>query len=236
MTTEITILSIQVGRPRQHAVAGDNRRSPSTWTSAIVKRSVTGPVAVSLTNLDGDEQADRVHHGGPDKAILGYAAANYDYWRTELPLLELDFGAFGENLTLDGIDESTCCIGDVFAIGDCRLQVSQPRQPCWKLSRRWNVRDLAARVQKSGRTGWYYRVLAPGTIRPGMTLRMVERPYPRFTIAAASGVMYRKPFDPASDRELASCPALSESWKRTLLERATSGREPDSAARLEGRS
>ncbi|WP_437185283.1 MOSC domain-containing protein [Planctomicrobium sp. SH668] len=231
----IEIVSIQIGRAKMFDGVDDSGGDSKPWSSAIIKEQISSPVYVDYTNLVGDEQADRKHHGGVDKAILGYAARHYESWKQDLPDIPFSFGAFGENLTLDGVDESECCIGDVYSVGDCQLQISQPRQPCWKLSRRWNVPRLAIQVQKNGRTGWYYRVLQPGMIAPGMPVQLEDRPHPRFTVSFASSVMYANPRDRELDLELAACPALSESWKSTLGERALKGIEKDSGKRLYGR-
>lgn len=225
------IESIQVGRPRRYDGEGVSAKS---WRSAIRKCQVTGPVHVGFTNIDGDEQADHKHHGGYDKAILAYAATHYDAWKVEFSNVPFCFGGFGENLTVTGFAETKCCIGDIVQIGDCRLQVSQPRQPCWKLSRRWELPKLAVLVQQNGRTGWYYRVLQEGTIEAGESIQLLKRPFPDFTVQWASAVMYAKPRSASDDHRLAACPALSASWKETLVKRATSDIEADPAIRLEG--
>jgi MOSC domain-containing protein YiiM len=172
---------------------------------------VDGPIFVSATNLAGDRQADLVHHGGTDKAVLAYSTVHFAYWRDEFPDWQLAGGAFGENLTIEGLCEADVCVGDVFEIGACRVQVSQPRQPCWKLSRRWNLPRLDARVKTTGRTGWYLRVLQEGWIEAGLELQLVERPHPKITVAWANSVMYAKPRVPDNDRALAACPALGRS-------------------------
>ena len=213
----VKITSIQVGRTHQYEAKGDQQK---LWTSAIVKRPVSGSVFVGQGGLAGDEQADRKHHGGPDKAVLGYSAEHYPLWNAEFPDNEFGPGGFGENLTISGIDESACCIGDVIQVGDCKLQISQPRQPCWKLSRRWSIAELSRLVQQNGRTGWYYRVLEEGTIKAEMEVELVERPHPAFTITWASDVMHAKPKVVDDDLKLAECPSLSESWRTTLANRA----------------
>ena len=127
-----TLLRIHIGRAATRVdEAGDN-----PWTSAIVKSPVTGSIRLGSTGLDGDEQADRSVHGGPDKAVLAYSADHYPAWRQELGIEPFEFGAFGENFTVAGLTESTVCVGDDYVIGDARVQVSQQRQPCWKLARR----------------------------------------------------------------------------------------------------
>jgi MOSC domain-containing protein YiiM len=219
MRTAGRILSIQTGRVQ--ALGGDNDDSES-WTSAIRKATVSGSVQVQQTGILGDEQADPVHHGGPDKAILAYAAQHYDQWNTEFPDKHFEAGGFGENLTVAALDESQCCIGDTFRVGKCVLEISQPRQPCWKLSRRWDLPRLAVLVQQNGRTGWYLRVIETGQIEAGMTLELIARPFPELTVQWANNVMYAKPRRPADDQRLSQCPALSETWRTDLEKRLRS--------------
>ncbi|MGH2369464.1 MAG: MOSC domain-containing protein, partial [Chloroflexota bacterium] len=161
------LLSIQVGQPQTLGAEGARNPMDRRWTSGIFKQPVAGPVRLGWTNLELDAQADLSVHGGPDKAVCVYAADHYAYWRTNLRRADLPYGAFGENFTVAGMDETEVCIGDVFAVGQAQVQVSQPRQPCWKLARRWRVRDLAARVERMGYTGWYFRVLAEGIVAAG---------------------------------------------------------------------
>lgn len=141
-----TLVSIQVGKPEhREPVEGDTSTKP--WTTAFYKQPVDGPVQVAGAGLEGDGQADLRHHGGPDKAVCVYSAEHFAYWRDDLGFgEEFGGGAFGENFTVAGLDESSVCIGDVWRIGNVELQVTQPRQPCWKLARRWRLKDLTARV------------------------------------------------------------------------------------------
>ena len=215
MTTHGQILSIQAGKIQIYD--GD---SADSWTSAIQKTNVATAVHVRRTGLAGDEQADLVNHGGPDKAVLAYASKHYEAWNSEFPEKYFEAGGFGENLTIADLDESSCCIGDTFRIGDCLLQISQPRQPCWKLSGRWKVPKLAVLVQQNGRTGWYFRVLKEGVIEAGIDIELVDRPHPEFPVAWANSVMYAKPRRHVDDRRLAACPALSESWRTNLEHRS----------------
>jgi MOSC domain-containing protein YiiM len=217
--SEPILLSIQVGTPATRGVEGASDPFERPWTSGILKWPVDGAVRLGRTNLAGDGQADLEHHGGPDKAVLAYAAAHYPDWQTELAPLELPFGAFGENLTIDGQDEWTVCIGDNFAIGDALVQVSQPRQPCWKLARRWGLKDLTARVQRTGRGGWYLRVLKEGTLCAGQTVVLRQRPYRRWTVALANDLMFRRLEDRMTMTALAACPLLASGWRATLSQR-----------------
>ncbi|QEF98308.1 6-N-hydroxylaminopurine resistance protein [Stieleria maiorica] len=225
------IESIQVGRPRRYEGADD---SAKPWTSAIEKQPVVGNVKVGVTNIAGDKQADLQHHGGPDKAVLAYSAMHYARWKQEFPDVPFCAGSFGENLTLVGCSEADCCIGDIVRIGDCKLQISQPRQPCWKLARYWKLPKLAVRVQQTGRTGWYFRVLEQGTITAGQPVELIERPFPEFTVAWAIAVMYAKPRSSEDDLRLAECSALSTSWQETLFQRGMKGIQRDPSARLNG--
>jgi MOSC domain-containing protein YiiM len=118
-------------------------------------------------------------------------------------------------------------------LGTALIQLSQPRQPCWKLGRRWRIRDLARRVQQSGRTGWYFRVLREGGVEAGQSFQLHERPHPEWTVAAANEVMHLRQHDLAAARALADCPALAASWRESLARRAATGHISDSSARLE---
>ena len=142
------------------------------WTSGIAKTPTLKPLQLGLTNLEGDGKADLRHHGGADKAVLAYPAAHYPAWHSTI---DLPLGRFGENWTIAGANESDMCLGDIMDVGSARVQVSQPRQPCWKLSRRWNMPDLARIAQQKGWLGWYFRVLSVGTVQVGDAMRLVER-------------------------------------------------------------
>ncbi len=217
------LVSVQVGLPRWHGTPGSADPLDRPWASGFFKEPVPGPVRVTYRNLDGDGQADLVNHGGRDKAVLAYSADHYPHWRTELGLPDMPFGGFGENLTLAGVAEADVCIGDVWRIGPVVLAVSQPRQPCWKLARRWHLKNLPARVVETGRSGWYFRVLTEGVIEAGLAAELVARPNPAWTVARANGVLYAQPPDPAESAALAAVPELSASWRETLLPRTGSG-------------
>lgn len=228
------VRSIQVGLPRQ---AGSPRAADAMdrrWTSGIWKEAVQGPVWCGRTNLEGDGQADLRVHGGLEKAVLAYSGAHYPHWRTELALPGMGPGGFGENLTVEGLTERDVCIGDTVAIGGAVLQLSQPRGPCWKLARRWRMPELAALTQRSGRTGWYYRVLVEGEIAPGQRIALVERPHPEWTVARANTVMYDLRDDVAATLSLAALPLLALSWRRTLGRRGREGVERNDRSRLVG--
>lgn len=227
------LLGVQAGRPR--TIGRDDAPDPMdrTWTSGIFKDPVHGPVAVGLTGLVGDGQADLRVHGGPDKAINAYPADHFGAWRDELGL-EFTAGAFGENFTTRGLVESDVCIGDVFKVGGVVVQISQPRQPCWKLARRWRHPDLAVRVQDTGRTGWYFRVVETGVVAAPAEFELLERPHPAWTVSAANQVMHHRQDDRDATLALSRCPALAESWRSKLAHRAALRVVPPATDRLHG--
>ena len=187
--------------------------------SAIDKRAVEGPVRIGPGGLAGDEQGDRRVHGGPDKAIHHYPRDHYASWRGEVgahALLQAA-GAFGENISTSGIIEADVCLGDRLRLGSALVEVSQARQPCWKLSDRFGIADMARRVQDTGRSGWYYRVLETGAVQAGDTLVLVDRPHPDWPLPRLSELLYRRTLD---REELLGALALPlvPSW-RTLFER-----------------
>jgi len=214
------LASIQVGLPRCLGQDGAEESMDRPWTTGFIKEPVFGAVWLGSTNLDGDGQADLVHHGGPDKGVLAYSAEHYPGWRLSMNNPSLAFGAFGENFTVHGLTEADVCIGDTWRVGDvvC-VQVSQPRQPCWKLARRWRIKSLALQVQETGRTGWYFRVLNEGLVSADMSLLLLDRPHPKWTVAQANRVMHQDKQDDAAALELAAVPLLSESWRTTLTRR-----------------
>lgn len=213
------LLSIQVGKPTNYGsdTAFDPHDHP--WTTAFYKRPIEGEVFVSTTNIDGDGQADTKHHGGAHKAALAYSADHYPEWRESLQLPEMPYGAFGENLTISGLSEETVCIGDVFRVGSVTFEVSQPRQPCWKLARRWRIHELVAITVRTGHTGWYLRVFEQGLIRAGLPVELLDRPNPDWTVARANQIMHFRRTDVAMMLELADVPKLSPAWVKELRER-----------------
>ncbi|MBB6425849.1 MOSC domain-containing protein [Sphingopyxis sp. JAI128] len=185
--------------------------------SAIGKLPVAEAVAVDAMGLAGDEQADRSVHGGIDKAVHHYPADHYDWWRGQLgaaPLLDAA-GAFGENISTIGLDENSVFLGDRFRLGSALVEVTQARQPCWKLDHRFGTKGVMAGVVRSRRSGWYYRVLEPGTVRAGDDLDLVDRPYPDWPLASLFGLLIGgEAKDRIADlRALRDVPALAETWK-----------------------
>lgn len=215
-----TLLSIHVGKPVDHGVAGSDDPMQHPWFSGIFKQPVSGPVRLNALNLEGDGQADLKNHGGPFRAVLAYSAEHYPVWREELNMPDLPYGAFGENFTISGLNEENVFLGDIFAIGDIRLQVAQPRMPCWKLARRWEIKNLAARVERRGWGGWYHRVLQEGMVEAGMPVLLLERPYSQFSIAFVSALITQRIEDPEAAAQLSQVEALTPTWREIFAQRA----------------
>jgi MOSC domain-containing protein YiiM len=211
-----TIVTIQIGQPTEYRHEGHADGNAQAWTTAFFKQPVVGAVLVGPTGVAGDRQADLVNHGGIDKAVLAYSADHYGYWRAHLSLPEMPHGGFGENLTIAGLDEAAVCIGDTWRAGPVVLQVAQPRQPCWKMSRRWRIADLAKQVIANGKSGWYLRVLSEGELSTGTALELILRPNPAWSVARASELFHHRKDDLAATAELAALPELSGAWRESL--------------------
>ena len=214
------LVSIQVSLPKVYGRPGANDWMDQPWQTGFYKEAVHGPRWLAQTNLAGDGQADLVNHGGSDKAVLAYASAHYPGWREQLDRPDLPHGAFGENFTVDGLTEDTVSIGDVYRLGTALVQVSQPRQPCWKLARRWRIKELPALVEHTGRTGWYLRVLEEGEVSPGQPLTLQDRPYPAWTVSRATRTMRNRTHDRAAAGDLSGIEELAASWRDRLAEAA----------------
>jgi len=214
------LYSIQIGMPKSLGFENAVDTHDKPWTTGFFKSPIEGPVFVGGTNLAGDGQADLENHGGIDKAVLAYSAEHYLKWRDELRLPDMPCGAFGENLTIQGLSEESVCIGDIFQVGPVTFEVSQPRQPCWKLARRWRMHELLGMVVRNGRSGWYLRVLAEGWIEAGMLVVLTERPNPEWSVARANLILHHRRTDLSLTRQLAEVPRLADSWVGELRERA----------------
>ncbi|HEY2030184.1 MAG TPA: MOSC domain-containing protein [Myxococcales bacterium] len=202
-------------------------RVTSVRTSSVVrvrgmrtgygKQAAAGPVRLGKEGFDGDAQADRRYHGGADMAALAYAVAHYPRWREELSWPELGPGAFGENLPVEGADEHSVCIGDVWRVGSAVLQVASPRKPCSKISRFWQKPELLKLVVQSGRTGFYFRVLEEGVIEAGDEVVIADRPHPEWPVLRVFRIGMARAKDRATARATAqTVTALAERWKAWL--------------------
>ena len=209
----------------------DNKMN-RTWQTGMFKKPVLEEVFLTKTGLLGDEVSDKKNHGGPEKALFAYPIAHYTYFK-EMEDLSMEYGGMGENLAVLEMDELNVCIGDRYQYGEAIIEVSQPRQPCWKPARRYQRKDLALKIQESGKTGWYFRVLKEGLVSGESDLHLIERPHPEWSIAVCNNVMHvQKENFPLVD-ELVHCEALAESWKKTLRKRLL-GQESSIEPRIYG--
>lgn len=226
--SDVRLLTVALGTVR-----------PLPWhgravTSAIGKIPVQGPVEVGTLGLAGDEQGDRKHHGGPDKAVLLYPSEHYAAWADEIG--DLTVPAFGENLTTAGLLETDAVIGSIYAVGTVLLQVTQPRRPCFKLAAHHGIVDMAVRTQRSGRTGFYCRVLRPGRLAAGDGVDVAHRPAHGITVAEVHRVVNVDRKDLAAAQRLLEHPdVLPASWVELLRKRLDGGFE-DQSTRLHGAS
>jgi MOSC domain-containing protein YiiM len=212
------VVSLNVGMPRELGEEGHRDVLKRPWVTGIFKTPVGQPVWLGHVNLDGDGQGDHKVHGGPDRAVNVYPAEHYPFWRQELGQPDLAYAAFGENFTTTGQLESSVCIGDIYDVGDAVVQVTQPRLPCWKLARRFQLKDMAVRLRVTGRVGWHLRTLTEGKVAAGQPLLLVERPQPEWPIERAFEVVVNVRRDRDSARQLLRCPSLSAYLQRALAD------------------
>lgn len=206
------VVSVNVGRVREVAWRG------KPLSTGIFKDAVAGPVAVGEEQLAGDAQADLGVHGGPDKAVYAYPSEHYPFWCEWLGVASLPWGAFGENLSTEGLLEDAVSIGDRFRVGSALLEVSQPRIPCHKLGLRHERPDLPKRFLESGRSGFYLRVIEPGELRAGDAIGRTAR-HPLELSVARMQELVRGSEDLALLRRAARHPALAAVWRDELARR-----------------
>ena len=213
------LVSVNVGLPREVAWKG------RTVTTGIFKAPVDGPVALRRHNLEGDRQADLSVHGGPTKAVYAYPTRHYDYWRGELGDSELAWGSFGENFTVDGIDEETVYIGDEFRVGSTSLVVTEPRMPCFKLGIRFNRADMVKRFLSSQRTGFYLAVVEEGLVQAGDHLERTAQHPDGLSVADVTRLYTTERTNEALLRKAITVTVLPESWRGSFEHRLERLRE-----------
>jgi MOSC domain-containing protein YiiM len=197
---------------------------------------VAAPVNLTSLGFDGDMQGDSERHGGPEKAVHHYPFDHYDDWKAELGAHALlgEPGAFGENLSTVGVVEHSIAVGDIFALGSARIEVSQGRQPCWRLNERFQVKTMSRRVQTSGRTGWYYRVIDEGFVKPDDCLTLIDRRSPEWTLKRIWRAFYIDTLDADELRGIRDLGTLAEGWRHYAQRRLDSGKVEDWSRRLDG--
>lgn len=206
------VLSVNVSGPKRVQV-GDR-----TVLTSIFKSPVEGRVAVLRHNIAGDRQSDLTVHGGPHKAVYGYPYENYSFWKEQLPDMDLPYGMFGENLTMEGLTEDTVYIGDQFRAGSAILQVTQPRMPCYKLGIRFGRPDIVKRFWLSGRPGIYFSVLEEGDVAAGDPIEKVAEGPEAISVGDVARLYLGDETNPELLERALRAP-LFGSWKTGLQER-----------------
>ena len=201
------IVSVNVGRPRGIDWKG------KTIRTSIFKEPVQGRVRLETLNFVGDEQADLAVHGGPQKAVYGYASEHYDFWQQQLPGVHLPWGVFGENLTTEGLLEGEINIGNRYKLGSAVVMVTQPRIPCYKLGVRFGRDDIVKRFLKSGRPGFYFSVIQEGEVGAGDALELVYREAADVTVADILRLYVTDKQNLSLTRRAVQVAALADGWR-----------------------
>ncbi|HHX8484090.1 TPA: MOSC domain-containing protein [Vibrio diabolicus] len=203
--------------------------------SAINKQVLPERQRATELGFTNDEQGDPRFHGGIQKALHIYPSEHYPIWQQELGERTIfqSAGGFGENISSEGVNESTICLKDKIRIGSTLLEVSQGRMPCWKLNVRFDQHDMARRLQDTLRTGWYFRVLEEGDIGAGDEIILCERPYPEWPLARIMGAVFTGCLDREELTKLSELP-LVESWGKLVERRLETGEVEDWEMRLVG--
>jgi len=200
--------AVNVGKPKEVTWAG------KTFKTSIYKTSIEGPVHVSYTNIEGDQQSDLNVHGGPTRAINVYAAEYYDYWKRELEMEELSWGFFGENLSISGgMFEEDIQVGDRFTIGTVELEALQPRSPCYKLGMRMGSEDWILRFRDSRKTGFYMGVIKEGLICQGDTVNKIHTATESITIDTINELYFFDKDNKALLEKAIQVNRLTPAWK-----------------------
>ncbi|MFY0215737.1 MOSC domain-containing protein [Bacillus cereus] len=226
MANEYQLLSLNIGLPKEVTYGG------KVVHTGINKKQVKEPVYLSFVKFNGDGQADLIHHGGVDKAVCVYTGDHYPYWEKELNQ-DLVYGAFGENITVSGMSEEDVCIGDTFELGQAIVQVTQPRQPCFKLAKKYNIPKLPLYFQETGYTGFYFRVLKEGWVSSVDTLKRLQSDPKGVSVAFANRIMHKEKQNIEGVKRILEVNALSNSWRKSF-EKRISGEEIHTKERLEG--
>jgi MOSC domain-containing protein YiiM len=207
-----TLVDVRIGVSARLEKAGRGGKGIDT---AYRKHPVAGPVAVGPLGLVGDQQVNRKYHGGPEKAVYGYPLSGYDGWRAEFPELadRLGPGAMGENLVVAGQDEASLCIGDVIRCGTATLQIAQIREPCSTFAAILGTTRVVRAMVRSGRCGWYYRVIAAGTLGAGDAHDVLDRPNPDWPVARLAAFAAGQAGTVTALEALSRLPGLTPAWQ-----------------------
>jgi len=211
----VELISINVSLPKEI-----DHNNTHIQTS-IFKQAVAGDIAVNQLNLAGDQQSDLKNHGGEHKAIYGFSAGHYNFWRHKLNNPSLHYGQFGENLTITHLDEASLCIGDRIQINDCVLEITQPRVPCFKLGIAFDLSTMQELFIQHAATGIYFRVLQTGSIHTGNKVERIHQHPEQLSVQTLFKAYFDKNFvDPETVlKQAAGIPELSNEWRQKVVTR-----------------
>ncbi|HYC54710.1 MAG TPA: MOSC domain-containing protein [Candidatus Binatia bacterium] len=210
VTPRMRIVSVNVGLPRLVQWQGQ------TFETSIFKAPVEGTIPLRTLNLDGDRQSDLSVHGGPDKAVYGYPIEHYGFWKQTLERDELPMGAFGENLTMEGLTEEELSIGDVLRAGTAELMVTQPRIPCFKLNARMKRSDMVKLFLARRRSGFYFAVLKEGEVGAGDAVQLLDRATERMSVRELTDIYADKATEVAVLERAMKLRGLAEVWRQQI--------------------
>ncbi|WP_417544974.1 MOSC domain-containing protein [Marinobacter sp.] len=223
---------------RQLRIGSLTKLAGTETLTGIYKREIDSAY-LGVNGLNDDQHGDKRHHGGPEKALHHFASDHYARLRREFPEPASGHcqpGAFGENLVTEGFTETDVCAGDTFKLGEAILQVSQPRQPCWRLNLRFGIPDMSRRMQNSLGTGWYYRVLQPGMVSKEDKLMLKERPHEDWPLSRVLSVLYENTLNLNALASMADINELSPNLKELVKRRLETQQVEDWERRLVGRA
>lgn len=205
------ILTISVGQPIIVKWQGND------VTTSIFKTTVSNSVQVLKENIEGDRQADLKVHGGADKAVYAYSYDTYPWWQSKLNVATLPYGSFGENLTIDSLDESQIFVGDLFEVGSCQLEAVQPRTPCFKLGIKFSNPSVVKTFNDFNRCGVYFRVKKEGHICAGDSLKLIASEKIKVSINELFQIYKNKNVATKSRaQEIIQIPSLDEKWRSRI--------------------
>jgi MOSC domain-containing protein YiiM len=207
------IISLNIGLPRLFMYKG------VTINSGIFKSPVSGPVALRTFDLDGDRQADLSVHGGVYKAVYAYPSEHYAFWKNALPGMDLPWGAFGENFTIEGLLEDDVHVGDEFEIGTARVMVRQPRMPCYKLAAKFQREDMIQKFLKSGKSGFYFSVEKEGVVENGDSFKLLNSNPSGVIISEMNRLYFREKYNRSLLQKAIDTPQLPQDWRDYFEER-----------------
>ncbi|MCG7531814.1 MOSC domain-containing protein [Psychrobium sp. MM17-31] len=194
-------------------------------TTAIDKQLITDDIIINEYGIAGDESADPKHHGGLERALHHYPREHYDFWQSHYQALgiERDWcpSSMGENISTLGLDENNVCIGDRFQWGEVILEVSQPRSPCFKLNKRWDIEKFSLHMQQTNKCGWLYRVITPGVVTSDSGIVRISQTSCSMTVAQVCDIYFGDPLNKNALTQLLDIP-LSNSWRSSIEKRLAS--------------